>query len=51
MAPKISRKMPDGSHTVDEPFAYEAREFLRKKLVGKEISFRIEYKVPFGNFF
>lgn len=48
MAPKISRRMPDGSYTIDEPFAWEAREFLRKKLVGKEISFRVEYKVPFG---
>ncbi|OTF83386.1 hypothetical protein BLA29_006462 [Euroglyphus maynei] len=47
MAPKISRKLPDGSHTADEPFAWESREFLRKKLVGKVIQFRVEYKVPF----
>lgn len=32
--------------TKDEPFAWEAREFLRKKLVGKEVVFTIEYKVP-----
>nr|XP_027199020.1 staphylococcal nuclease domain-containing protein 1-like [Dermatophagoides pteronyssinus] len=49
IAPKISRKLPDGSHTADEPFAWESREFLRKKLVGKVIQFRVEYKVPFGN--
>lgn len=49
LAPKISRKLPDGSHTADEPFAWESREFLRKKLVGKVIQFRVEYKVPFGN--
>nr|SZF06522.1 staphylococcal nuclease domain-containing protein 1-like [Psoroptes ovis] len=48
MAPKISRKLPDGTYTADEPFAWESREFLRKKLVGKVIQFRIEYKVPFG---
>ncbi|UXI18301.1 transmembrane protein 242-like [Sarcoptes scabiei] len=41
--------MPDGTYTNDEAFAWEAREFLRKKLVGKEISFRIDYKIPIGN--
>ena len=29
-----------------QPFAWEAREYLRKKLVGKEVSFTVEYKVP-----
>ncbi|KAF0975316.1 hypothetical protein FDP41_005647 [Naegleria fowleri] len=29
----------------DEPFAFEAREFLRKKLVGKPIKFRVDYTV------
>lgn len=28
--------------TKDEPFAWEAREFLRKKLVGKEVVFTSE---------
>lgn len=28
--------------TKDEPFAWEAREFLRKKLVGKEVIFKAE---------
>ena len=32
--------------TKDEPFAWEAREFLRKKLIGKEVVFTVEYKVP-----
>ena len=50
IAPKISRKMPDGTYTADEPFAWDAREYLRKKLVGKEVSFRVEYKLPFGMF-
>lgn len=50
IAPKISRKMPDGTYTTDEAFAWEAREFLRKKLVGKEVAFRVEYKLPFGLF-
>ena len=29
-----------------QPFAWDAREFLRKKLVGKEVCFTIEYKAP-----
>lgn len=48
MAPKISRRLPDGTHTVDEPYAWEAREYLRKKLVGKDVSYRVEYSVPFA---
>jgi staphylococcal nuclease domain-containing protein 1 len=32
--------------TKDEPWAWDAREFLRKKLVGKDIQFNVEYKVP-----
>ncbi len=50
IAPKISRKLPDGTYTEDEPYAWEAREFLRKRLVGKEVAFRVEYKLPFGRF-
>ncbi len=34
-----------------QPFAWESREFLRKKLVGKDISFVVEYKVPSGREF
>lgn len=30
------------TETKDEPFAWEAREFLRKKLVGKEVIFTAE---------
>ncbi len=29
-----------------QPFAWESREFLRKKLIGKEVSFTVEYKAP-----
>lgn len=53
-APKVSRRIPPnelnpkGSMTTEEPYAWEAREFLRKKLVGNEVSIKIEYKVPFG---
>ena len=29
-----------------QPFAWEAREFVRKHLVGKEVQFVVDYKVP-----
>lgn len=41
-APKLGRR--DGT-TKDEPFAWESREFLRKKCIGKECVFRTDYKV------
>ena len=30
----------------DEPFAFDSREFLRKKLIGRQVKFRIDYAVP-----
>ncbi|XP_050683973.1 staphylococcal nuclease domain-containing protein 1 [Leptidea sinapis] len=43
-APKLARQRTPNSdiETPDEPFAWEAREFLRKKLVGKEVIFTSE---------
>ncbi|XP_017771702.1 PREDICTED: staphylococcal nuclease domain-containing protein 1 [Nicrophorus vespilloides] len=42
-APKLGRRATDGSdETKDEPWAWEAREFLRKKLIGEEVLFRCE---------
>ncbi|CAI7849137.1 unnamed protein product, partial [Closterium sp. NIES-54] len=40
----------------DEPFAWESREFLRKKCIGQEVVFKVDYAVPsihreFGNVF
>lgn len=32
--------------TKDEPCAWEAREFVRKRLIGKEVWFTVEYKTP-----
>jgi staphylococcal nuclease domain-containing protein 1 len=48
IAPKVGRKLPDGTQTNDESFAWDSREFLRKKLVGKEVQFRTEYKISMG---
>lgn len=53
-APKVSRRVganelnPKGTMTEEEAYAWEARELLRKKLVGQEVTVKIEYKVPFG---
>ncbi|CAN8264740.1 unnamed protein product [Cochlearia groenlandica] len=40
MAPKMARR-----GGVDEPFAWESREFLRKLCIGKEVAFKVDYKV------
>lgn len=48
-APRLARR-PGGNvkseDAKDEPWAWEAREFMRKKLVGKEVWFAVDYKVP-----
>lgn len=49
-APKLARRpnptAENATETKDEPWAWEAREFLRKKIIGKEVAFTVEYKVP-----
>lgn len=45
-APKLAKRPTEMvAETKDEPFAWEAREFLRKKLVGQEVVFSVEYSV------
>ncbi|KAE8670901.1 TUDOR-SN protein 1 isoform 2 [Hibiscus syriacus] len=41
IAPRLARR-----GGVDEPFAWESREFFRKLCIGKEVTFRVEYAVP-----
>jgi len=42
-APKLARRPGAGSdETKDEPWAWEAREFLRSKLIGEEVYFHSE---------
>ncbi|WCJ36376.1 TUDOR-SN protein 1 [Euphorbia peplus] len=41
IAPRLARR-----GGVDEPFAWESREFLRKLCIGKEVKFKIDYAVP-----
>lgn len=40
---------PDSTVEPDQPYAFEAREFLRKKLVGKEVVFSKEATTTTGN--
>ena len=47
---RATRGKRDGS-TPDEAYAWQAREFIRKKCVGKVVVFRTEYTVPSGREF
>ncbi|KAJ8031554.1 nuclease domain-containing protein 1 [Holothuria leucospilota] len=50
VAPKLARRanpnIENSVETKDEPYAWEAREFLRKKLIGRDVAFTVEYVVP-----
>ncbi|XP_040115510.1 staphylococcal nuclease domain-containing protein 1 [Oryx dammah] len=48
LARRAAAAQPDAKDTPDEPWAFPAREFLRKKLIGKEVCFTIENKTPQG---
>eukprot|EP00126_Sphaerothecum_destruens_P001098 Sdes_comp13159_c0_seq2m3074 len=52
-APRLGRKAnADGSGaTEDEPWAWQSREYLRKKIIGMEVKFSVEYQVPSGREF
>jgi len=39
-APRMAKRGEEN----EEPFAFEAREFLRKKCIGKLVSFQVEYR-------
>ncbi|XP_049819243.1 staphylococcal nuclease domain-containing protein 1 isoform X2 [Aethina tumida] len=43
VAPKLARRAGESTETTkDEPWAWEAREYLRKKLIGEEVFFTSE---------
>jgi staphylococcal nuclease domain-containing protein 1 len=51
-APKLARPPTEAGasgSTVDEPYAFEAREYLRKKLVGQEITYTVDFQIPQSN--
>lgn len=41
-APRLARR----NETKEEPYAFEAREFLRKRVIGKKVKFQVEYTNP-----
>jgi len=48
-APKLGRKKNDEKNaTPDEPFAWHSKEFLRTRLIGRQVSYVIENKIPSG---
>ncbi|XP_053797955.1 staphylococcal nuclease domain-containing protein 1 isoform X2 [Vidua chalybeata] len=48
LARRAAASQPDAKDSPDEPWGFPAREFLRKKLIGKEVCFTVEYKTPQG---
>lgn len=47
-APRLGNR---GKNEPDQPFAWRAREFLRTWLIGKPVSFRVDYAHPNGRSF
>ncbi|XAR50415.1 Micrococcal nuclease [Bertholletia excelsa] len=41
IAPRLARR-----GGIDEAFAWESREYLRKLCIGKDVTFRVDYTVP-----
>ena len=43
-----SPRLGNRNGTPDQPFAWAAREFLRKSVIGKRVTFRVESATPTG---
>ncbi|ONK78188.1 uncharacterized protein A4U43_C02F15460 [Asparagus officinalis] len=41
IAPRLARR-----GGIDEPFAWDSREYLRKLCIGKDVTFKVDYTVP-----
>ncbi|KAK3517979.1 hypothetical protein QTP70_029100 [Hemibagrus guttatus] len=48
LARRATQSQPDTKDIPDEPWAFQAREFLRKKMIGKEVCFTVEFKTQQG---
>ncbi|XP_030639372.1 staphylococcal nuclease domain-containing protein 1 isoform X3 [Chanos chanos] len=48
LARRAAQGQTETKDTPDEPWAFQAREFLRKKIIGKEVCFTVEIKTPQG---
>jgi staphylococcal nuclease domain-containing protein 1 len=48
VAPRLAKRPTQSTQESnrDEPFAWQSREYLRRLLIGKEVKFAVEYKVP-----
>lgn len=46
IAPRLARR-----GGIDEPFAWDSREYLRKLCIGKEVAFRVDYTAQTGREF
>ena len=42
----LSPRLGRGEGKIDEAYAWQAKEFLRKLIVGKSVTFKVEYSVP-----
>ncbi|XP_056603535.1 staphylococcal nuclease domain-containing protein 1 [Triplophysa dalaica] len=42
LARRAAQAQPESKDTQDEPWAFQAREFLRKKVIGKEVCFTVD---------
>ncbi|KAG8576651.1 hypothetical protein GDO81_009920, partial [Engystomops pustulosus] len=45
LARRAVASQPESKDVPDEPWAFPAREFLRRKLIGKEVCFTIDHKI------
>eukprot|EP00898_Chlorokybus_atmophyticus_P005051 jgi/Chlat1/5547/Chrsp369S00840 len=43
IAPRMARR--DGTSR-DEPWAWQSKEYLRRRCIGKQVTFRVDYAVP-----
>uniref|UniRef100_A0A5S6QCB8 Staphylococcal nuclease domain-containing protein n=1 Tax=Trichuris muris TaxID=70415 RepID=A0A5S6QCB8_TRIMR len=48
VVPRLGRRPTEAAptETKDEPYAWEAREYMRKILLGKQVQFKLEYTIP-----
>ncbi|VDO03052.1 unnamed protein product [Rodentolepis nana] len=40
--PKVAKRLSPGEYTSDEPFAWQARELVRSKVIGREVYYTVD---------
>ena len=52
IAPRLARRpttnTDNSDGTLDEPYAWESREFIRQLCIGQEVWFQVDNKAPSG---